>query len=421
MSIFKKPNKNLLELLGPSFLLVALSLSGGELLLWPDLISKYGLGILIFLPFTLIFQASVNLEIARFSLTTNENALNGIFNLLKWSRWVFLVAILLSLVWPAWGLPAGNLIAILIGKPELGSWFAILIMLVLILVWYSKKTYILLESLSKLGLFFALIVSCIVIVYSFKELSNITEINPVFNIQIEDRFLFMSAIAYAGVSGVLNFVQGDWLIDKGYGDKNVKNTDWRNMVSIFDWRLWWKLVVKEHIIVYILGNILGISILSLLAFVTLYNKNYHGFDILIYQISYFNQIQPWLGNIWGSSLVILFSMAQMTILDAGGKLLFHTIPVKKFNSATLSQLLGIAGIIILGLIVIFNIKQPTLLLQISASFSAVFMIFYPPVLLYLNLKLPKGTRPKLNSILIIGCTIFYAIIVLYSLFNFHFL
>ena len=41
---FPKPN-NLINLLGPSFIILALGLGSGEIILWPYLTSKYALGI----------------------------------------------------------------------------------------------------------------------------------------------------------------------------------------------------------------------------------------------------------------------------------------------------------------------------------------------------------------------------------------
>jgi hypothetical protein len=48
--------------------------------------------------------------------------------------------------------------------------------------------------------------------------------------------------------------------------------------------------------------------------------------------------------------------------------------------------------------------------------SAAVMAFYPPLLLYLNSKLPKETQASwLTKILVAACSIFYAVIVIWGL------
>jgi hypothetical protein len=93
MTIFPKATKTLVQLIGPTILFVALSMSGGELLIWPDLIGKYGLGIIIILPIILVLQASVNLEIERYTLATGKPALESIGHTFPTLRPIFIFII----------------------------------------------------------------------------------------------------------------------------------------------------------------------------------------------------------------------------------------------------------------------------------------------------------------------------------------
>lgn len=51
------------QLIGPSFIILGLGLGSGELILWPNLVSKYGLGIIWGAILGVTFQFFMNMEI----------------------------------------------------------------------------------------------------------------------------------------------------------------------------------------------------------------------------------------------------------------------------------------------------------------------------------------------------------------------
>jgi fucose permease len=108
-------------------------------------------------------------------------------------------------------------------------------------------------------------------------------------------------------------------------------------------------------------------------------------------------------------------MAQMTILDATGRLLKNTGSkvFSKFKSERLSQLSAVIGMVILLFTAIIpGFNQPAGLLQISATTSAFIMALYPIFLLKLNLSLPNETKPRMFNILsVLACVIFYGVMV----------
>jgi hypothetical protein len=431
---FPKPNKNLWQLIGPSVLFVALSISGGEMLIWPDLIGKYGVGIAFLLPLFLVLQASVNLEIERYSLATGKPAITGLGQMIPQLRLVVLLAIFLSLVWPAWISTAGNMLALLLGRRDLGSLLSILLLAFLLLLWQVQHSYKILENFAKAGLLLVLAIGTGIVIYFSKDLANI-DLRPNLNIQPADRFLFISALAYGGVSGILNFVQSDWIINKGYGKGNNhhEEVNWSSTTSKHNWRSWWQLVVKEHLLLYLGGNFVGTILLSLVAYFTLTatqtSGKLSGFGILAHQVNVFNQLTGFAGYLWGIGVILIFVMAQMTILDAAGKLIKNTISHNKainkplnasflsLSAAKYSQIVGLAGIIILAISAFIpSFRQPEILLQISAVLSAILMVFYPSLLLILNYKsLPAIARPKWNILLVLLCSFFYLSFIIYSL------
>jgi Na+/pantothenate symporter len=61
-NVLTKPG-SFFKSIGPSILFVALSLNGGEMLLWPNLVSNYSLSLLWFVPLILTLQWATNVEI----------------------------------------------------------------------------------------------------------------------------------------------------------------------------------------------------------------------------------------------------------------------------------------------------------------------------------------------------------------------
>jgi Mn2+/Fe2+ NRAMP family transporter len=415
------PKKTLIGILGPSFLVVALSINGGELLLWPDLINKFGFSLIWMIPIILLLQYGVNMEIARYSAVTGKSTLEGLLSLNKAFAWLFSISILVSLVWPAWVSTAGNMTAFLFGLNSYGPLFAIFIMLGLILIWQNKASYRILENTSRYGLITVLgIVAWTV--FSRWEKGLLSQLLAGFGNfgylpENVNKFSLLSALAFGGVVGVLNLAWSEWIITKKYGvagnsDPNLVN--WKLIKSKNSWRKWYRLLLQEHFLLFYLGNFVGITLLAVLAFLTVQGQNISGFSILTTQYTIIKQTNLFTGTAFGIGIILIFTMAQMTILDAMGRLLKITLKTK-LSSNQVSQICASIGILILAITYIQpSFNQPAILLQISACLSAMVMVLYTPFLLILNNKLPYYTRPKFwNKFLVIGCTVFYTAIILW--------
>jgi hypothetical protein len=420
--IFPKPKQTLFQLLGPSVVFVAMSINGGELLLWPELTARHDLDILWAMPIVLIFQYFVNLEIERYTIVTGRSALSGLIGLQKWIAPLFVLSIIISLAWPAWASSAGYIMSYLFGLTAYKQLFGIGILLALLLIWQSKQSYKFLETISKFGLVSALLIIMYTIVTKF-DLSLLGAFSGAFKNfgtfpHDVDKFTLLSALAFGGVVGVLNLVQSEWIKAKGYGATGLTNPakiKW-NSKSIRNFHAWWKLLKLEHGILYLLGNFTGILLLSSLAFLTISGNDVSGIGILTTQIEILKQDFAFLGIAFGVAIILIFGMAQMTILDAMGSLLAKSLHTKT-PPARISQYMCGVGIIILALGYMYpNFAQPAFLLKLSASLSAGVMVLYTPLLLILNSKLPAGTRPTLlNKIMVIGCSLFYLTIIIWSL------
>ena len=427
-------NKTFWQLIGPSIVFVALSLSSGEIMLWPDMIGKYGLQILWLIPIVLILQVGVNLEIERYTITTGKNILTGLIQKHGFLRYLFIQGVIFSLLWPGWISIAGNTLAVLLGANSYGNIFSAFLMMIVLTVWFHPKSYQIMEQVSKIGLFLIVITSAIVLFNNFKlDLILSSFKNIWIPTQSSDKLTYLAALAFGGTSGVLNLVYSHWVAAKKYGATGIpfgNEIDWNNPRSLINWQKWWKILVREHLLIFYLGNLIGTITVGLVAVMTLgaSPKTLSGFEIIRFQINYLNN-EGWnLGNFWGIGIIILFVMAQMTILDAAGRLLSQAFKVRKHDNLilkwwhshnNLSHLIGLLGLVVL-VIGIFNsrVSQPAQLIQISATISAFLMVIYPIFILRINsTELPLQTRPKLwNKVLVITCSLFYGVATIWTFF-----
>lgn len=421
-----KPKLSLWQMLGPSIVFVALSLNGGEILIWPDLVGRFGFQILWPIPLVLLLQYMVNLEIERYTIVTGKNTVTGLLSLSRWLAPLFLIAIFTSLIWPAWASIGGNMIAHLLGLnyKVYGALCSTLLLFAILFIWFSPRVYQVLEKLTRFGLLVILAIASVVIINLFNLQAVSNSIQPIlFPTTASDKITFLSGLAYGGVAGVLNLVQSDWVAKKKYAATSLQENqeiNWDSENTKKNWKQWWSLIKKEHFAMFYVGNFVGILLIALVSLSTLTNQGLKGFSLLVYQVNLLNERFVVLGTFWGIAIVILFVMAQITILDAAGRLIKHSIGEKKLikniSSERISQSFGLIGVIILS-IAIFKpgFNQPSGLLELSASLSAFVMCLYPPILLSLNSKLPKIARPGIiNTLFLYFTTLFYAGMVIWG-------
>jgi len=441
---FPAVRKSLFQLLGPSIIFVALSLNGGELMIWPSLVANYSMKILWAVPIILILQFFVNMEIERYTLVTGNSVTENLVGKVRWLAIVFAIAVLFTLVWPAWMTTAGNLLvdSFAGGKfPEeqsriYGLIITIVLMFGTLLIFRFKETYKILERVSKIGLAIALSIIIGVVIYLFRLDFFVEGITGLFAwgyIPADlPRFDFLGALAFGGVAGVLNLVQSEWVREKGYGVSSVKEKDKRNVEyesekSKKNFSDWFSIVNKEHFILFFGANMIGIFMLAFLGRLLLPLGTAQGYGVLTAEIMALNAELPYLGMIFGISTIMIFTMANIVILDVIGRLSFQLLkPVrqagklKSLTSSNISRIAVLLGIGVLLLSVFFpNFRQPYFLLIIAASLSSMTMWLYPPLLLKMNLKLPKATRPStLRIIMILISTFFYGLFSLWALSTF---
>ncbi|NBS41976.1 hypothetical protein EBS80_04965, partial [bacterium] len=94
------PAPPLRKLIGPSFLILALGLGSGEVILWPYLVANHGLSIAWAAVAGISFQYFINLEIERYALVKGESVFVGIGK-----RWKAAPAWFILSTFAGYGLP----------------------------------------------------------------------------------------------------------------------------------------------------------------------------------------------------------------------------------------------------------------------------------------------------------------------------
>ncbi len=431
-TVFPAIKKTFLQMMGPSIIFIALSISGGEMLLWPHLVANYGFAILWPIPLILIMQFVTNLEIERYTLVTGKSVEKSLVGQSSWLAIIFAVSVLAALVWPAWITTAGNLLAVIFGYDgdnfkNAGLIISIILLIVSLLIFTREKTYKALELLTKIGVGTTLLIIIAVVILKFDPHAFIKAIEGLFQFgyipKDISRFAFVGALAYGGVAGVLNLVQSEWIKDKGYGvnlpEINPENIDHHAIESVSNYKRWFSFINKEHFLIFLVGNLVSIFLLAYLGYLLVPMGSAQGFDVLKNEIFALNNYLPFLGTIFAIAGVLVFTMANITILDCIGRLINKLLA--PFKNPPSSNKISIAAVIIgiaILLLSIFipNFQQPFFLLVTSAVASAFTMWIYPPLLLKLNYELPKPYRPRLwRTITVLITTIFYGAVTLWAL------
>ena len=106
------------KLIGPSILLLGLSLGSGEFVLWPYITYKFGFVVFWACMVGVLTQYFINMEIERWTLATGETAVTGFCR--QWSGWagVFLVCNVVPWMWPGWASGAATILTWEFGGDE---------------------------------------------------------------------------------------------------------------------------------------------------------------------------------------------------------------------------------------------------------------------------------------------------------------
>jgi len=438
---------SIFKLMGPSFVLLGLGLGSGEIILWPNLASRYGLGIIWAAILGISFQFFINMEIERYTLATGESVFVGLARIFKlFSPLWFILSTLIPWMWPGIIASCAQLISYAIGISYSRFYAIALILFIGILLSFARLIYKFQEVFQKtiiyLGVPFIFILAVLLVKYGTVPAlaAGLIGIGDGYRFLPEGISIasFLGAIAYAGAGGNLNLVQSFYIKEKGYGMgkftkklRGLFSKDEKADIlegSIFEntpqnltlFKRWWKKINLEHFLVFWLTGSISIIMLCLLAYSTVFSSNAlpEGLSFILLEAqSIGSQTIPVISLLFLVALAVMLFSTQLSVMDATSRILSENTIISNQERFQIKYrkkyyFIFLWTQILIGIfILLFDKAQPLSLVIIGAVLNAFTMFIYSILLLVLNRKLPyKQIRPNwFRSLAILGAFLFYGV------------
>jgi len=254
---------------------------------------------------------------------------------------------------------------------------------------------------------------------------------------------FLGAFAYSGAGGNLNLAQSFYIREKEYAmgkyggkitsllKKNDDNFSLEgktfevNKENLSRFKLWWKRVNLEHLLVFWLTGATTIILLSLLSFTTVYHQvSTGGIGFLFQEASAIvSNTWPIVGVIFLTVVGTMLFSTQLSVMDATSRITSENLIIinkNRFKPINLSKyyFIFLWTQIFLGIIILsIGFSEPMGLVTISAFLNALTMFIYTVLVLWLNnTTLAKELKPSWWRKVVLSLVIlFFAIFSLLTL------
>ena len=438
---FPKP-VSIKKLIGPSFVILALGLGSGEVILWPYLTANYGLGIAWGAILGITFQYFMNMEIERYALVKGESVFVGIHKLFKPAVYWFIVSTFIGFGLPGIIAASAKVISSVLGVENF-KWIAILLLIIIGLILSIGKTvYGTMEKITKI----VIMIGVPFVFFLAVFLATKTDWTALFNGMIGKGigfwFLpegisiatFLAAFAYSGAGGNLNLTQSIYIKEKGYGmgvysqkisgffskkkeeEIFLNGTDcYQSEEDISNFKKWWRLISIEHAVVFWFLGVISMIFLMLLSYSATYGlaDNAQGINFVINEGKAIGQrIFPFIGTLFLIVVSIMLFQTQLGIIDSTSRIMAENLAIKKLASKKEEGKINLAKIyysfvwaqIAFGIILfLFNVYEPKTLIILGAVINAFAMFVHIGLVSWLNHKaLPKVFQPNILRKIIIG-------------------
>src|SRR3989344_3266082 len=213
------------NIIGPSFIFLGLGLGSGELILWPYLVSRFGLGIIWGAAVGITLQWFMNMEIERYALVRGESALVGLARKWRFLPVWFTISTLIPWIWPGIIGTTGVLWARVLGLGQAHYVTIALLVVIGLILTLGPVVYTMQEKLQRsfilIGAPFILVVAVILakaadwgaLVAGLMGQGEGYNWLPA-GIPLVS---FLAAFAYSGAGGNSNLAQSYYVREKGYG------------------------------------------------------------------------------------------------------------------------------------------------------------------------------------------------------------
>ncbi len=443
------PPASFLKLVGPSIIFIGLALGSGELIMWPYLVSNWGLGIIWGALLGITMQYFLNIEIERYALANGESIFVGFARLFSKLPYWFILSTVIAWSWPGFASASAQILTFF-GLQD-AWWVAILILILTgVILTLGPALYKTVETVEKVLVMIS-VPSILLIAFAvvkgtdvqmlLQGLVGIGEGYFIFPDSKEFPYAnFLAALAYAGAGGNLLLAQSFYIKEKGYGmgkyagkitslitgkDEHVElegSTFERTPEEISKFKVWFKMASREHLVVFWGMGLFTMLLLALISYASSYGQsgNAIGIQFLFTQANMINTLFPIpLGSFLLVITAVMLFSTQLTVIDAAGRIIAENIALLKTpnlsgRSVPKFYYLSIWIIILFGIAVLLaGYTEPQFLLVTGAIINAVCMFFFSGILIATNVRfLPKEIHPSLLKKLIV-----YAIFVIMGLFS----
>jgi len=448
---FPKPLP-LKKIIGPSFIILALGLGSGEVILWPYLVSNFGLGIAWGALAGITFQFLMNMEISRYTLVKGESVFVGLGRMFKWAPYWFIISTFIGFGIPGIIAASAKVFSHLAGIGDLRI-VAIPSLIVIGLILSSGRTvYGMMEKITKTVIIIGVpfIILLVILLAGSADWTALGQglvgRGEGFNfIPAGIAFAtFLAAFAYSGAGGNLNLTQSIYVKEKGYGmgkycqkisgffqskkNEKIKLSGEKfkiNKKNISNFNVWWKRINQEHFLVFWAIGLITMALLMLLSYTTTYKSGLDlgtGIDFVISEGFVIGQtLLPFVGILFLIAVVIMLFQTQLGVLDSTSRIMSENFALKKLSinknrkkTINLSKIYFIfvwAQIAFGILLFLLNLYEPFVLIVIGAVINASAMFIHIGLVNWMNYRvLPKQVQASMiRRVLMIGIFIFFGV------------
>lgn len=433
--------------IGPSIILLGLALGSGELIMWPYLVSKYGLGIIWGGLLGITFQYFLNTEIMRYSLARGESVFVG------WRRFGKLIPIwfIFSTVIP-WALPgfvlaSATMINHIFPSLPINLTAASLILITGLIISSGKTLYKTMETVQKTLLSVGVPLVTLLAIYMAKGTDYTSLLSGFVGIGDGYRFLpagvaigaFLGAFAYSGGGGNLNLSQSYYVKEKGMGmgkygvgiktlmagsDSHRLDGEFfvQSASNLSRWRRWWRLVCTEHLLVFWGVGIFAISMLALLSAATSRGvESSGGLGFFFREAEMIGlATHPAIGSVFVAIGALMLFTTQLGVLESASRIIAENILLLKYNinqevnASKMFYLVLWAELAFSAIFLFFGVSEPRSLLTLGAILNAAAMMVAFVLILFLNTRsMPQALKPPITRrIALLVATSFFAYFVI---------
>lgn len=440
------------KILGPSFIILGLGLGSGEIILWPYLVSNFGLGIIWGAVLGIIFQFFINMEIERYALARGESVFVGFARLNRFLPLWFITSTFVGFGWPGIIAASSKIYSNILGITNFQYLAIVFLIIIGLILTLGPVLYKTVERFQKTVILIGIPSLLLIAVLVAQKSDYLALAKGIFGFGQGYNFLpkgiplltFLAAFAFSGAGGNLNLSQSFYIKEKGYGmgkyahkiqslftgkieDIELTGTTFElDGHALSNFKKWWRLINIEHLIVFLITGTVSILFLALLAYSTTYGSpgNAPSIDFIINEANVLGQqIIPFASIFFLILTGTMLFATQFAVLDSTSRIISENVILtypNRFSPRAIPKAyyLTLWGQIIFGIVVFLSgLKDPRTLITIAAVINAVAMFIHIGLTYILNVKnLSASLAPSIQRrIAIILIFLFFGVFSFYSL------